>query len=468
MLGSSIVLTAGVAVSGGLALVFHLLAARGLGPVGYGVLMASLAYAVLWAIVMEGGISVALTREAAADPERLAWTPRLALWKIALGLAGTAGAVGSGWLLGADRPTLTVIGILTLGMVAVSEMRLAFAVFRVVGSFAWEAALSTLQKAVLLLLAAVVLLGGAGATAVALVFTLSYAVAAVLALGAARIHLRRRLGPAPWGGRPHAGFVLGTCAPLLAIELFTSLYFKLDQILLLQLRGAEEAGLYAAAYRVIETLLVAVSGAMTVLFPRLVVAAQGEAGDFIADFLESWKALWLAALALVVHGSLWGTSLLPLLLGAAYTPSKTQLQILLFALPFFYVNYLLTQSLIARGRVVFYASGAATCAGVNVGLNLFLIPAWGASGAAYATIATEGTLLAICLVGLSDLLRVAPVRLTCVTGAVAAAAVALGWLVWPDWIAARAVLALVVSGGLWHMSSPWPLRRRTPAPRRPW
>ena len=61
MLGSSIVLTAGVAVSGGLALVFHLLAARGLGPVGYGVLMASLAYAVLWAIVMEGGISVALT-----------------------------------------------------------------------------------------------------------------------------------------------------------------------------------------------------------------------------------------------------------------------------------------------------------------------------------------------------------------------------------------------------------------------
>jgi O-antigen/teichoic acid export membrane protein len=227
--------------------------------------MASLAYAVLWAIIMEGGISVALTREAAADPERLAWTPRLALWKIGLGLAGTAGAVGSGWLLGADRPTLTVIGILALGMVAVSEMRLAFAVFRVVGAFAWEAALSTLQKAVLLLLAAVVLLGGAGATAVALVFTLSYAVAAVLALGAARIHLRRRLGPAPWSGRPHAGFVLGTCAPLLAIELFTSLYFKLDQILLLQLRGAEETGLYAAAYRVIETLLLAVSGAMTVL-----------------------------------------------------------------------------------------------------------------------------------------------------------------------------------------------------------
>lgn len=162
-------------------------------------------------------------------------------------------------------------------------------------------------------------------------------------------------------------------------------YFKLDQILLLRPRGAEETGLYAVAYRVIETLLLVVSGAMTVLFPRLVVAARGEAGDFIAVFVKSWKTLWLAALVRVVNGSLWGTSLLPLLLGAAYAPSKTQLQILLFALPFFYVNYLLTQSLIARGREVFYARGAATCAGVNLGLNLFLIPAWGASGAAYAT-----------------------------------------------------------------------------------
>jgi hypothetical protein len=74
-------------------------------------------------------------------------------------------------------------------------------------------------------------------------------------------------------------------------------------------------------------------------------------------------------------------------------------------------------------------------------------------------IATEGTLLALCLFGLGDLPRATPVRLTCVTGAVAAAAVTLGWLVWPDWIAGRAVRALVVSVGLWQMSSPWPLRR---------
>jgi len=40
----------------------------------------------------------------------------------------TAGVVGSRWLLGADRPTLMLIGILALSIVALSEMRLVFAV----------------------------------------------------------------------------------------------------------------------------------------------------------------------------------------------------------------------------------------------------------------------------------------------------------------------------------------------------
>jgi O-antigen/teichoic acid export membrane protein len=37
-------------------LVFHLLTARGLGPVGYGMLTASLAYAVLWAMEARAGL----------------------------------------------------------------------------------------------------------------------------------------------------------------------------------------------------------------------------------------------------------------------------------------------------------------------------------------------------------------------------------------------------------------------------
>ncbi len=123
-----------------------------------------------------------------------------------------------------------------------------------------------------------------------------------------------------------------------------------------------------------------------------------------------------------------------------------------------YVNYLLTQSLIATGRERFHAIGAAVCAGVNLGLNLLLIPTWGPAGAAWATVATEGTLLGICLSGLGQLARIIPLGPTLLTGAAAGLTVAGGWWGLPDRPLSQGVLALVVSAVVWEAASPGPLR----------
>ncbi len=456
---SSVILTAGLLLAAGFGFAFHLMAARGLGPGDYGTFTASLTYVALWAVVMDGGVSVALTREAAADPARLGWARRLALWKIRLGLTGAAGAVASAWILGFDQRVLALIAVMALGMAALSGMRLAFAVFRVIGRFGWEAALSTLQKAVLLPLAAGALGLRTGPAGVAAALTLSYALSAGLALSRAWGAVRPALVAPAEAARPPAGFFLWTCAPLLAIELLTNLYFKLDQVLLLRLRGPEETGLYAAAYRVIEALLLMVGGTMTVLFPRLAASARGAPGDFAADFARAWRALWVGGVALSLNGWLWAVSLFPLVFGRAYVPATAQLHILLGALPLAYVNYLLTQSLVATGRERLYAVATAVCAGLNLGLNLLLIPTWGPAGAAWATVATESTLLGLCLVGLGQLVRIIPLGPTLVTGASAVLAVAGGWWVLPDRPFSQGLLALIVSVVAWEAASPWPLRK---------
>ena len=263
LIASSAILTAGLFAAVGFGFVFHLLAARGLGPVGYGAFTASLTYVALWAVVMEGGVSVALTREAAADPARLAWAPRLALWKLRLGLAGAVGAVVSAWLFRFDLRVLALIAVMALGMMAQSGTRLAFGVFRAVGWFGWEATLATLQKAVLVLFTAAALGLGTGPAGVAAAFTMSYAVSVVLALARAWGAVKPALAGPREAARPPAGFFLWTCVPLFAIEILTGLYFKLDQVLLLRLRSPEETGHYAAAYYVIEALLFIVGGTMT-------------------------------------------------------------------------------------------------------------------------------------------------------------------------------------------------------------
>ncbi|HEV8437205.1 MAG TPA: oligosaccharide flippase family protein [Methylomirabilota bacterium] len=457
LLASSAILTAGVFLAAGLGLVFHLVAARGLGPVDYGAFTASLTYVALWAVLMEGGISLALTREAAAEPARLAWAPRLLGWKIRLGVAGAGGAVASAWLLGFDRRIVLLIAVMALGMIALTAMRLAFAVFRVAGWFSSEATLSVFQKAALLVLALGALGLGGGAGGVAVAFTLSYVAAVVLALGRAASAVRPALAapPAP----PSARFLLWTCLPLLAIDLFTGLYFKLDQVLLLRLRGPEETGLYAAAYRVIEALLLAVGGTMTVLFPRLAASSRAAPDAFAADFGRAWRTLWIAGLALSANGWLWAVGLFPLVFGDAYAAATSPLVILLGAIPIAYVNYLLTQSLIAAGRERFYALGTAACVGLNLGLNLVLIPAWGPAGAAWATVATEGALLGICVLGLGPSTRLIPVAPTILTGAITAIVVAAGWHAFADHPVTRGLLAVLFSVVDWELMAPWPLRR---------
>jgi O-antigen/teichoic acid export membrane protein len=465
LLGSSFNLTAGLLISAGLGFAFHLMAGRGLGPGGYGAFAASLTYAALWAIVMEAGISVALIREGAADPGRLAWTPRLALWKLGLGLAGTAGALASAWLAGASPEVLLLVGIMAPAMIGLTGLRLAFAVFRVVGAFEWEAALASLQKVALLLLAAGALLIATRPVGVAVAFALSYWASAAVALARAWRELGRT-GPAASEPRlPPPGFLLRVCAPLFAIDLLTGLYFKVDQIILLHLRGPEETGLYAAAYRVIEALLLLVGGVMGALFLRLAATARGEPDVFAAHFARAWIALWLGGLVLAVNGWLWAARLLPVAFGRAYAPAQAQLLILLGAVPLSYVNYLLTQSLIAMGRERFYAAGAGVCAAFNIGLNLLLIPRAGASGAAWASLATEAALLLICLGGLGGVARNVPLAPTLLGGAASGLAGVGGGALLAESPGLSALLALAVSIGLWEALSPWPLWRLWPAAR---
>src|SRR5262249_51354745 len=145
------------------------------------------------------------------------------------------------------------------------------------------------------------------------------------------------------------------------------------------------------------------------------------------------------------NGWLWGVRLLPLVFGGAYTAAEAPLRILLASIPLAYVNALLAQSLVATGRERRYAAGAAVCASVNLGLNLLLIPTWGAAGAAWATIATEGVLLVVCLSSLHNLGPIIPFVPSLVTGVGAALAVAVGWWALPDRAVERGLFAFAVS-----------------------
>jgi O-antigen/teichoic acid export membrane protein len=183
-------------------------------------------------------------------------------------------------------------------------------------------------------------------------------------------------------------------APFALWSILALIYFRVDAIMLEEMRGLHELGIYGAAYRLFEvgaTLPVAITAALLPAYSR---AAVGPAAELHRLHVRSYhRQCWMAAslgLGLIgVAGPLvhwiWTDrfvdSTRPLIgLGAALAYSTM-----------YAVNGAGLTAL-NRGRVVAWLAFVAVV--INVALNLYVIPRWGGTGAAWTTAATEAWLLA--------------------------------------------------------------------------
>ena len=163
--------------------------------------------------------------------------------------------------------------------------------------------------------------------------------------------------------------------------------YREDTLMLNWLRGDAETGIYQAAFRLMEgTLLVpqAVALAAYPTFSRLF--HQKEAIRPSAEKLQRW--LLVLCLPMMVGGILLTPKVFEFF-QSDFIPSVGVLQILLLALPALYLNYLVGTLLRSVDRQIYNLYSAAAALAVNFALNLALIPALGAKGAATATVLTQ-------------------------------------------------------------------------------
>jgi O-antigen/teichoic acid export membrane protein len=109
-----------------------------------------------------------------------------------------------------------------------------------------------------------------------------------------------------------------------------------------------------------------------------------------------------AGLAIIVGGAgyVLATPLLVLLFGADYAAATPAFRILCLGLPIVFVIWILHATAISVDRERLLARTALVGLAVNVGLNLFVIPRYGGSGAALATVVGELVSAAMLTTGL--------------------------------------------------------------------
>ncbi len=363
------------------------LMARTLGATSYGVWNGVTSYTALFGVLADLGFTIAAMQRMAAEPEReAAWLGALMGVRIGMSVVVVALCAGSIPLLLTDaHHSHPVAFLLMLTIVANGACGPLTTVLQSRLRSGLLLSFSVLQS--LLWLAAVVVLSSTHASVVT--FATTYA-ALILAMSALQIQATRRFAQIAW----RAGLRLWRPLVRLAIPLgvgsvMITIYYQIDSVLLLQVAGAHESGIYGAAYGFLGPLTFLPAAVMSSFFPVLSAVYRSDparARRLVQVCIDTMTVIGLPILAGTVALS---GPIVHLIYGAQFARAAGLLPILMIA--FVSICYgslagFLAPLLGFQWRFAIYSSVGAAA---NVVLNLVLIPPYGAYGSAWATVATE-------------------------------------------------------------------------------
>ena len=155
------------------------------------------------------------------------------------------------------------------------------------------------------------------------------------------------------------------------------LIFRIDLLIVNHFRGAAEAGVYAIASQVANLLTMLPGVIAGLLFPRVAAHQDPSAGFTIR--VARHVTFVLLILCVAVAG---GSFLLPLVYGARFADATIQLLLLLPGICLIGVESVLVQHFAGTGLPLAIPVFWLITLAVSIGLNLALVPTFGARGAA--------------------------------------------------------------------------------------
>jgi len=174
--------------------------------------------------------------------------------------------------------------------------------------------------------------------------------------------------------------------PLLLSTVSIIIYSRIDQVMLRHYLDAAAVGIYDAAVRLSDVWYIIPNILLASLFPAI-MNAQKAADDSYQSRLKHLAALLLVlSIGVAIPISLFSDTIIHILYGDSYSASSSVLMIYIWSLAGFSLGQLMNMFLIAEDYTGIYLVSSVSTVAVNVILNIFLIPPFGVTGAAFATL----------------------------------------------------------------------------------
>lgn len=253
----------------------------------------------------------------------------------------------------------------------------------------------TLGQSALWLIAVVTV--AMSARPVALTFAIAFAITTVIqtAITFAFYGRRSMIGRPTW---PTVRLILQTSWPVGLLGLLVTSYYRLGGVLVIGLAGAHEAGLYTAAYKIIDVAQIIPSLIVVPMLPVLIDALAKSAEQLRQMASAVIRLALLVALLAGLAIAVFSGVVVEVVYGRSFEGAAQVLEVLGIAFVGITLGYVGSTICFATGRVKRQIPFVAALGAISLCLQPWAIANWGALGSAYVAAVTE---IAMCILSLT-------------------------------------------------------------------
>ncbi len=383
---------AGKIISTTLGVLITILLTRYLGPEGYGQYTFVLVFITMFGVIGDWGFSLITIREASRNLEEAGKIiGNVLVIRLILAVVAMAAAIIAVHLLPYSENIRLLVTIGSIYLLAISVKTSFQIVFNVKLKMENWAVSEIAANSLALTLIIILIVNKASLWEILLAFNAGHLVAAVVAG-----YLALRLLPIKFSLIiPSTKYLLKECLPMGAILVLFTVYNRMDTLILAYYHGDTAVGIYGAAYRIFEVLVLGAAYFANSLLPEISKLAVDNKPALKKLFFKSLIILLGMGFFVAIINFIFAPIGIAIIGGEKFAASVTPLRILSLALIVSYFNHLGGFTLIALGKQWWSFRIAIIALIVNLILNLILIPRFSYNAAAFTTFLTEGLIVII-------------------------------------------------------------------------
>ena len=177
--------------------------------------------------------------------------------------------------------------------------------------------------------------------------------------------------------------------PLILAGVVVSVYMKIDQVMIKEMLGAKEVGLYAAAVKLSEAWYFLPLAITSSLFPAIINAKLYQKEDYFQRLQKLYDLMVWIAVAIALPTAILSPWIVEFLYGNEYLESSSVLNIHIWSGIFVFLGVASSKYLLAENYIkkTFYRTFVGAL--LNIIMNYYLIGIMGIEGAALSTFASH-------------------------------------------------------------------------------